>query len=47
MMKALAAILSDSADMYEKFNENPDAYMRIMDNDLLPIVYQRCNSDKE
>ena len=23
--------------------ENPDAYMRIMDNDLLPIVYQRCN----
>ena len=47
MMKALAAILSDSQDMYEKFNENPDAYMRIMDNDLLPIVYRRCNSDEE
>lgn len=47
MMKALAAILSDSADMYEKFNENPDAYMRIMDNDLLPIVYRRCNSDED
>ena len=47
MMRALAAILADSADMYEKFSENPDAYMRIMDNDLLPIVYQRCNSDEE
>ena len=47
MMRALAAILSDSADMYEKFSENPDAYMRIMDNDLLPIVYRRCNSDED
>lgn len=47
MMRALAAILSDSQDMYEKFSENPDAYMRIMDNDLLPIVYRRCNSDEE
>ena len=47
MMRALAAILADSADMYEKFSENPDAYMRIMDNDLLPIVYRRCNSDEE
>lgn len=45
MMKALAAILSDSADMYEKFNENPDAYMRVMDDELLPIVYRRCNED--
>ena len=45
MMKALAAILSDSSDMYEKFNENPDAYMRVMDSDLLPIVYRRCNED--
>lgn len=46
MMKALAAILGDSQDMYETFSENPDAYMRIMNNDLLPIVYQRCNSDE-
>ena len=45
MMKALAAILSDSTDMYEKFNENPDAYMHVMDFDLLPIVYRRCNED--
>ena len=45
MMKSLAAILSDSADMYEKFNENPDAYMRVMDDELLPIVYRRCNED--
>ena len=45
MMDALAAILSDSTDMYEKFSENPDAFMRVMDNDLLPIVYRRCNSD--
>ena len=43
MMDALAAILSDSTDMYEKFSENPDAFMRVMDNDLLPIVYRRCN----
>jgi len=43
MMDALAAILSDSADMYERFSENPDAFMRVMDNDLLPIVYRRCN----
>ena len=46
MMRALAAILSDSQDMYEKFNENPDAYMSIMNNDLLPIVYRRCNSNE-
>lgn len=46
MMKALAAILGDSQDMYETFSENPDAYMRIMNNDLLPIVYRRCNSDE-
>lgn len=31
--------------MYEKFNENPDAYMRVMDDELLPIVYRRCNED--
>lgn len=47
MMRALAAILSDSQDMYEKFNEKPEEYMRIMNNDLLPIVYRRCNSDVE
>ena len=47
MMKALLAIFADSQDMYEKFNENPDAYMRIMNNDLLPIVYRRCNEDEE
>lgn len=44
MMSALAAILSDSQDMYEKFNENPDAYLRIMNSDLLPIVYRRCRT---
>ena len=44
MMRALTAILSDSQDMFEKFNENPDAYMRIMNSDLLPLVYRRCNS---
>lgn len=43
MMSALAAILSDSQDMYAKFNKNPDAYLRIMNSDLLPIVYRRCN----
>lgn len=46
VMKALAAILSDSQDMYEKFNEKPDEYMRIMNDDLLPIVYRRCNADE-
>ncbi len=45
MMNALAAILSDSQDMFEKFSENPDAFMRVMDQDLLPIVYRRCNTD--
>lgn len=45
-MKALAAILSDSQDMYEKFNEKSDEYMRIMNDDLLPIVYRRCNADE-
>ncbi len=47
MLSALAAILSDSQDMYEKFNENPDAYLNVMNNDLLPIVYRRCNADEE
>lgn len=46
VMKALAAILSDSQDMYEKFNEKPDEYMCIMNDDLLPIVYRRCNADE-
>lgn len=47
MMRALATILSDSQDMFERFNENPDAYMRIMNSDLLPLVYRRCNSVEE
>lgn len=47
MMRALAAILSDSQDMYETFNENPDAYMSVMNGDLLPIVYRRCNASAE
>lgn len=46
MMRALTAIVSESADMREKFSENPEAYMSIMNNDLLPIVYRRCNSDE-
>lgn len=46
VMKALATILSDSQDMYEKFNEKPDEYMRIMNDDLLPVVYRRCNVDE-
>lgn len=46
VMKALAAILSDSQGMYEKFNEKPDEYMRIMNDDLPPIVYRRCNADE-
>lgn len=46
VMKALAAILSDSQDMYEKFNEKPDEYMCIMNDDLLPIVYRRRNADE-
>lgn len=45
-LKALSTILSDSQDMYEKFNEKPDEYMRIMNDDLLPIVYRRCNADE-
>lgn len=47
VMKALATILSDSQDMYEKFNEKPDEYMRIMNDDLLPIVYRRCNANED
>lgn len=43
-MDALAAIYSDSADMFEKFNENPEAFMRVVNDDLLPIVYRRCNA---
>ena len=46
MMSALAVILGDSQDMYEKFNENPEAYLTIMNNDLLPIVYRRCNAEE-
>ena len=47
MMQALAAILSDSQDMFEKFNEKPDDYLRIMNSDLLPIVYRRCNNSED
>lgn len=46
MMRALLAILSDSQDMMEQFNKNPAAYQAIMNNDLLPIVYRRCNAQE-
>ncbi len=46
MMRALEAILGDSADMYDSFNKNPDAYLHIMNNDLLPIVYDRCRREE-
>lgn len=42
-MNALAAVYSDMGDMFQKFNENPDAFMRVINTDLLPIVYRRCN----
>ena len=45
-MNALAAVYSDMGDMFEKFNENPEAFMRVMNTDLLPIVYRRCNEDE-
>lgn len=45
MMNALAAILGDSADMYDSFNKNPEAYLHIMNNDLLPIMYDCCQRD--
>ncbi len=45
MMEALLSLMSDSQDMAEKFNEHPDAYMRILNSDLLPLVYKRCNED--
>lgn len=44
VLEAIAAIISDSTDMYNTFNKNPDAYVRVMNNELLPIVYERCNS---
>ena len=37
-------VRKDSQDMREQFDANPDAYTRIMNNDLLPIVYHRCNT---
>lgn len=43
MMGALMAILSDSQDMAQKFGECPDDYLRIMNSDLLPMLYRRCN----
>ena len=43
MMRALMSILSDSQDMKDTFEKNPEAFMRIMNSDLLPIVYDRCN----
>lgn len=46
MMNALAAILSDSQDMYETFNADPDKFMQFMNDNLLPIVYERCNRDE-
>lgn len=30
--------------MREQFDANPDAYTRIMNNDLLPAVYRRRNT---
>ena len=45
MMRALGAILGESADMYDSFNKNPEAYLHIMNNDLLPIMYDRCQMD--
>lgn len=47
IMRALLAILSDSQDMMEQFNKNPEAYTKIMNNDLLPVVYRRCNAKQD
>ena len=44
MMDALAAIFFDSQGMLEKSRENPGAFTRVMDGELLPIVYRRCNA---
>lgn len=33
--------------MREKFDANPEAYTRIMNNDLLPVVYRRCNAEQD
>ncbi len=34
-------------DMREQFDANPDAYTRIMNNDLLPAVYRRRNAKQD
>lgn len=46
MLKALASILSESQDMAETFGKNPNAFMEIMNDNLLPVVYQECNDSR-
>lgn len=43
MMNALLAILSDSQDMAETFNKNPDKFMNFMGDNMLPYIYRRIN----
>ena len=43
MLQALTAILTESQDMTETFNKNPDAFMEIMNDNLLPVLYRKCN----
>lgn len=45
VLNALATIAADSMDMHETFNNNFEAYKTIMESDLLPIVYRRCNQE--
>lgn len=43
MINALLAILSDSQDMAETFNKNPDKFMNFMGDNMLPYIYRRIN----
>lgn len=43
MMNALLSILSDSQDMADTFNKNPDKFMSFMGDNLLPYLYRKIN----
>lgn len=43
MKNALLAILSDSQDMADTFNKNPDKFMSFMGDNMLPYIYRLIN----
>ena len=45
LQAALLALMSDGEDMSKTFAKNPDLFMRLVNDNLLPAIYRRINEE--